>query len=63
MGTGSSGLPWCEPGTHDHGVPGFSFQYPRSPILPLSQCFFLRSVARAGERGKAFRTTTCLVEE
>ena len=26
MGTGSSGLPWCEPGTHDHGVPVFSFQ-------------------------------------
>ena len=28
MGTDSSGLPWCEPGTHDHGVPGFSFQLP-----------------------------------
>ena len=28
MGTGSSGLPWCEPGTHDDGVPVFSFQVP-----------------------------------
>ena len=28
MGTDSSGLPLCEPGTHDHGVPGFSFQLP-----------------------------------
>ena len=28
MGTGSSGLPWCEPGTHDHEVLGFTFQLP-----------------------------------
>ena len=26
MGTDSSGLPWCEPGTQDHEVLAFSFQ-------------------------------------
>ena len=61
MGTDSSGLPWCEPGTHDHGVLGFS-----SAIRGLRSCLFLNAsfcvLARAGERGKAFRTTT-LVEE
>ena len=77
MGTDSSGLPWCEPGTHDHGVPGFSFQLPevsdlasfsmllsafggpgrrKGKSIPYLLSAF--SVARAGERGKAFRTTT-----
>ena len=41
MGTDSSGLPWCEPTITRCSA--FRSIYPRSPILPLSQCFFLRS--------------------
>ena len=44
MGTDSSGLPFCEPGTHDHGGSAF---------VPFPQCF--AALRPAGEMGKVFR--------
>ena len=53
MGTDSSGLPLCEPGTHDHGGSAF---VPASRRLQF--CLFpsmLLRCGRAGERRKVFR--------
>ena len=52
MGTDSSGLPLCEPGTHDHGGSAFVPSIDVSNFASFPQCF---CVARAGERGKVFR--------
>ena len=53
MGTDSSGLPLCEPGTHDHGGSAFV-----PATRGLQFCLFpsmLLRCGRAGERGKVFR--------
>ena len=62
MGTDSSGLPWCEPGTHDHEVLGFTFQLPEVSDL-ASFSMLLSAFGGPGRRkGKSipvqFRTTT-----
>ena len=53
MGTYSSGLPWCERGTHDHGGSAF-VPATRGLLFRLFPSMLLRC-GRAGERGKVFR--------
>ena len=66
MGTDSSGLPWCEPGTHDHEVLGFSFQLPEVSDL-ASFSMLLSAFGGPGRRkGKSIpynHLLSSLVEE
>ena len=55
MGTDSSGLPWCERGTHDHGA-RLSFQLLEvSNFASFPQCF---CVAAGPAKGGKYSVTT-----